>query len=294
MAVVRRPFRAVVSALTLIPAVIVLAPFQAVFVRMNSPLAQTLPLRFHRFAIAVVGVRVTVVGAPSEARPLLIAANHASWLDVSVLGSVCRMSFVAKSEIADWPVFGSLAKLQRTIFVDRARRSATADVNSEMAARMIAGSPVVLFAEGTSSDGNRVLPFRTSLLGAARAAIAASGGDSVAVQPVSVAYTHRNGLPLGRLGRPFVAWYGDMTFPRHLWSILRDGAIDATVTFGDVMTADAATDRKRLAGEAEREVRRLTTNALLGRKPADVAEQEAYVAGLDSGAPALTPAAETA
>ena len=294
MAVVRRPFRAVASALALIPAVIVLAPFQAVFVRMNSPLAQTLPLRFHRFAMAVVGVRVTVVGAPSKARPLLIAANHASWLDISVLGSVCRMSFVAKSEIARWPVFGRLAKLQRTIFVDRARRSATADVNSEMAARMISGSPVVLFAEGTSSDGNRVLPFRTSLLGAARAAIAASGGDSVAVQPVSVAYTHRNGLPLGRLGRPFVAWYGDMTFPRHLWSILRDGAIDAVVTFGDVVTADAATDRKRLAGVAEREVRRLTTNALLGRRPSDVAEQEAYVSGLDSGAPAPSPAAETA
>jgi 1-acyl-sn-glycerol-3-phosphate acyltransferase len=263
--VVRRPLRAVASLLALVPAVIVLAPFQILFVRMNSPLAQSLPLRFHRFAMAVVGVRVKVVGVLSSDRPLLIAANHASWLDIPVLGSVCPMSFVAKSEIADWPVFGWLARMQRTIFVDRARRTATAAVNSEMAARMISGSPVVLFAEGTSSDGNRVLPFRTSLLGAARAAIAASGGDSVAVQPVSVAYTHRNGLPLGRLGRPFVAWYGDMTFGAHLWSILRDGAIDATVTFGDTMRADAATDRKRLAGEAEREVRRLTTNALLGR-----------------------------
>ncbi|RXF68752.1 lysophospholipid acyltransferase family protein [Hansschlegelia zhihuaiae] len=270
---VRRPFRAVVSALTLIPAVLVLAPFQLLFLRLNSPLAQRLPLRFHRFAMAVVGVRVKVVGELSSDRPLLIAANHASWLDIPVLGSVCPMSFVAKSEIAEWPIFGRLAKMQRTIFVDRARRTATAEVNTEMATRMIAGSPVVLFAEGTSSDGNRVLPFRTSLLGAARAAIAASGGDSVAVQPVSVAYTHRNGLPLGRLGRPFVAWYGDMTFGRHLWSILRDGAIDATVTFGETMRADAATDRKRLAAEAEREVRRLTTNALLGRPPEDVAAQ---------------------
>lgn len=277
MAVVRRHGRAVVSALTLIPAVLVLAPFQIAFVRMNSPLAQKLPLKFHRFAMKVIGVRVKVVGAPSTERPLLIASNHASWLDIPVLGSVCPMSFVAKAEIAGWPVFGWLAKMQRTIFVDRARRTATAAVNSEMAARMIAGSPVVLFAEGTSSDGNRVLAFRTSLLGAARAAIAASGGESVAVQPVSIAYTHRNGLPLGRLGRPFVAWYGDMTFGTHLWSILRDGAIDATVTFGEVMRADAATDRKRLAGEAEREVRRLTTNALLGRRPEDAERAKAHV-----------------
>ncbi len=276
---VRRPFRAVASAATLIPVVLALAPIQLFLMWRGSHRAQDLPLWFHRFAMKVVGVRVKVVGAPSTERPLLIASNHASWLDIPVLGSVCRMSFVAKSEIAGWPVFGWLARLQRTIFVDRARRTHTATVNQEMAERMIAGSPVVLFAEGTSSDGNRVLAFRTSLLGAARAAIAASGGDSVAVQPVSVAYTHRNGLPLGRLGRPFVAWYGDMTFGSHLWSILRDGAIDATVTFGEVMRADAATDRKRLAAIAEREVRRLTTNALLGRTADDVQAQEAEKAG---------------
>ncbi|MFC3695420.1 lysophospholipid acyltransferase family protein [Chenggangzhangella methanolivorans] len=276
---VRRPLRAIASALVLVPTVIVLAPIQLALMRMNSPHAQTLPMKFHRFAMAVVGVRVKVIGEPSSERPLLIASNHASWLDIPVLGSVCRMSFVAKSEIAGWPVFGQLARLQRTIFVDRARRTATAQVNDEMAARMIAGSPVVLFAEGTSSDGNRVLAFRTSLLGAARAAIAASGGASIAVQPVSVAYTHRNGLPLGRLGRPFVAWYGEMTFAHHLWSILRDGAIDATVTFGETMRADAGTDRKRLAAVAEREVRRLTTNALLGRKAEDVARAKAIEAG---------------
>lgn len=271
----RRPFRAVLSACALVPVVIALTPVQLFHLWRGSEKAQDLPLWFHRYAMRVVGVKVKVIGAPSDARPLLIAANHASWLDIPVLGSVCPMSFVAKSEIAGWPVFGWLARLQRTIFVDRARRTHTAQVNQEMAERMIAGSPVVLFAEGTSSDGNRVLAFRTSLLGAARAAIASSGGDSVAVQPVSVAYTHRNGLPLGRLGRPFVAWYGDMAFGRHLWSILRDGAIDATVTFGETMRADAATDRKRLAGDAEREVRRLTTNALLGRTAEDVAAQAA-------------------
>ncbi|WP_020179570.1 lysophospholipid acyltransferase family protein [Methylopila sp. M107] len=284
---VRRPFRAVASAATLIPVVVALTPVQLFLMWRGSQAAQDLPLWFHRFAMRVVGVKVTVIGAPSSARPLLIASNHASWLDISVLGSVCPMSFVAKSEIAGWPVFGWLARLQRTIFVDRARRTHTATVNREMAERMIAGSPVVLFAEGTSSDGNRVLAFRTSLLGAARAAIAASGGDSVAVQPVSIAYTHRNGLPLGRLGRPFVAWYGDMTFGIHLWSILRDGAIDATVTFGETMTADAATDRKRLAGLAEREVRRLTTNALLGRTADDVAAQVAEKKPAEAANPAI-------
>ena len=115
---VRRPFRAVVSAATLVPVVLVLAPVQLFFTWRGSQSAQDLPLWFHRFAMKVVGVKVTVIGAPSDERPLLIAANHASWLDIPVLGSVCRMSFVAKSEIAGWPVFGTLARLQRTIFVD--------------------------------------------------------------------------------------------------------------------------------------------------------------------------------
>lgn len=262
---VRRPFRAVVSALALVPVVIVGGVMQYALIRFGRQGAQTIPLMFHRLALKVVDVRVTVVGAPSAARPLLMASNHSSWLDIPVLGSIAKMSFVAKSEIAEWPVFGTLAKLQRSIFVDRSRRTATASVNRQMADRMVAGEPVVLFAEGTSSDGNRVLPFRTALLGAAQAAIVRTGGGSVAVQPVSVAYTHRNGLPLGRLGRPFVAWYGDMTFVSHLWSILTDGAIDATVTFGEPVTIDVRTDRKQLAPMIEREVRRLTTNALLGR-----------------------------
>ncbi|MFL1874740.1 lysophospholipid acyltransferase family protein [Hansschlegelia beijingensis] len=261
-----RRLRAAASAVALIAAVAALAPVQMLMLRLGRPEAETIPLRFHRLALRIVGMRVRVIGAPASARPLLIASNHCSWLDIPVLGSICRMSFVAKSEIADWPVFGQLAKLQRSIFVDRSRRTATAAVNRQMAERMAAGQPVVLFAEGTSSDGNRVLPFRTALLGATQNALQASGEAAVVwVQPVSIAYTHRNGLPLGRLGRPFVAWYGDMGFPRHLWSILRDGAIDATVTFGEPIAAEQATDRKRLAATIEREVRRLTNAALLGR-----------------------------
>jgi 1-acyl-sn-glycerol-3-phosphate acyltransferase len=263
------------AALALAPAIAVGVPVQWLALKLGSRHARTIPMLFHRYAIAVVGVRVRVIGAPAPQRPLLLAANHASWLDIPVVGAVCPLCFVAKSEIGSWPVFGTLARLQRSIFVDRSRRTATGTVSREMAARLAAGEPVVLFAEGTSSDGNRVLPFRTALLGATREAVAA-GGEAVSVQPVSVAYTHRNGLPLGRMGRPFVAWYGDMEFVSHLWTILMDGAIDATVTFGEPVRAEAGADRKRLAIELEREVRRLTTEALLGRagEAADVSLDE--------------------
>ncbi|HEY0293040.1 MAG TPA: lysophospholipid acyltransferase family protein [Hansschlegelia sp.] len=274
----RRPLRAAAAALALIPFVAIGGSVQLALLKLGRP-TQAIPLAFHRFALRAIGVRVRVIGRPAEARPLLMAANHASWLDIPVLGSTGPLSFVAKSEIAGWPVFGVMAKLQRTIFVDRSRRSATGAVNRAMAERMAAGEPVVLFAEGTSSDGNRVLPFRTALLGAAQGAILAAGGASVAVQPVSIAYTHRNGLPLGRLGRPFVAWYGDMSFAGHLMALLANGAVDVTVAFGEPLRADAVTDRKRLAVLVEREVRRMTNAALLGRGAPAAAAAEAERSG---------------
>ncbi|MET0313654.1 MAG: lysophospholipid acyltransferase family protein [Hansschlegelia sp.] len=287
---VKRLVRAVAATLAMIPFVAIVGPLQLVMLKLKVPFAPFVPLIFHRFALRAIGVRVTVIGSPSSQRPLLIASNHSSWIDILALGSVMRLSFVAKSEIAAWPVFGWMAKLQRTIFVDRSRKTATAAVNREMAERMASGEPVVLFAEGTSSDGNRVLPFRSALLGAVQGAILSTGGASVAVQPASIAYVRRNGLPLGRRGRPAVAWYGDMEFASHLWSILTDGAIDAVVTFGEAVTADAATDRKLLARHLECESRRMTAEALRGRsgapkpvkraieEPAAIAEPQASLA----------------
>ena len=124
-------------------------------------------------------------GTPSHLRPVLYVANHCSWIDIPVLSSITPLVFTAKSEIGRWPVVGLLARLQRTVFVDRSRRHATGDVNKEIASRMTDGDPVVLFGEGTSSDGNTVLPFRTALFGAVRDAL--GDGGRVYMQPVSVA-----------------------------------------------------------------------------------------------------------
>jgi 1-acyl-sn-glycerol-3-phosphate acyltransferase len=112
---------------------------------------------------------VRLTGAAIDTRPLLIVANHSSWLDISIITSLAPVVFVAKAEIARWPFFGLLAKLQRSIFVERDRRHKTGAVTSEIAQRLAEGDPVLLFGEGTAGDGNRVLPFRTALIGAAGA-----------------------------------------------------------------------------------------------------------------------------
>lgn len=237
-----------------------------------------IPHLYHRAACALLGIRIERVGAPADGRPLLLAANHSSWLDITVLAAAMPVAFVAKSEIAGWPGIGTLAKLSRTIFVDRTRKTATRATAREMAARLSAGEPIVLFAEGTSSDHNRVLPFRSALIGAAHEAIAAAGAGQALVQPVSVAYPSRHGLPLLRSERPQIAWYGGMTLPKHLWDMLRTGGPRAVISFGAPIPVTAASDRKAVARAAEAEVRAMTRRAL--RYPPSEPGRRSVPAGL--------------
>ncbi len=238
-------------------------PAQWIALKLNLPLRRLIPMYYHKLCLVLLGVRVSVRGTPSHLQPVLYVANHCSWIDIPVLSSITPLVFTAKSEIGRWPVVGLLARLQRTVFIDRSRRHATGDVNKEIASRMTDGDPVVLFGEGTSSDGNTVLPFRTALFGAVRDALGDRG--RVYMQPVSVAYTRLHGLPMGRQFRPAVAWYGNIGLTRHFFRVLREGAIDVIVTFGPIMSVDADADRKSLARAAEAAVRRMTAAALAGR-----------------------------
>jgi lyso-ornithine lipid O-acyltransferase len=250
---------------------VALLPVQWLAARMGWPLCRRIPTFYHRLVCRITGVRITQIGRPSEQRPLLIVANHTSWLDICVITAVAPVVFVAKREVGRWPIFGLLARLQRSVFVDRARRHKTQDVNSEIARRLADGDPVVLFGEGTSSDGNRVLTFRTALVGSAGAAIAeARHIRRVWIQPLSVAYTALLGLPLDRRSRCRVAWYGGASLLPHLRQLVACGAIDVTVRWGDPIGFDELSDRKAVAARLERDVRSMTI-AALRRRPAGLA-----------------------
>jgi 1-acyl-sn-glycerol-3-phosphate acyltransferase len=242
---------------------VVLIPAQWLSVKLRLPTRRAIPTFYHRAMCALLGVRIVEIGERKRKHPLLVAANHSSWLDIAVITAVAPVVFVAKREVATWPLFGLLAKLQRTVFVDRTRRHKTDEVNAEIASRLAEGDPVVLFAEGTSSDGNRVLPFRTALIGAARDALArAEHVERVLIQPLSVAYTHLQGLPLGRQHRPLVSWYGGQDLLPHLGTLMRHGAVDVVVSWGEPVAYDRAADRKQVARVLEASVRRLTVATL--------------------------------
>src|SRR5947207_11399692 len=247
---------------------LVLIPVQWLAVALKRPLRRRIPVLYHRFVCWLLGIRVRRVGAPVDQRPLLIVANHSSWLDISVITAQAPVVFVAKAEIARWPFFGLLAKLQRSVFVERDRRQKTGEVNAEIARRLAEGDPVLLFGEGTAGDGNRVMPFRSALIGAARDAIAASEHvQQVWIQPVSLAYVSQHGIPFGRHLRPRAAWYGKTSLVPHLKRVARQGAIDMVVTWGEPVRYDPETDRKVLTRQLESSVRRFTIAALRGAGP---------------------------
>ena len=242
-----------------------LLPFQAAGILLNNQLQRRVPHLLHRIICAVVGIRIRQIGKRTQDAPVLILANHASWLDICVIGAVTPAVFVAKNEIAGWPLFGWLAKLQRSIFIDRQARHRTGAATQEIATRMLGGDAVVLFAEGTSSNGTHILPFRSALIGAVHHALGeTTHHTSVTVQPLSLAYVGMAGLPIGRALRDRVAWYGDIDLVPHLARVLATGAIDVTVTWGEPVAYDMQADRKMIARRAEAEVRRLTTRALRG------------------------------
>ena len=143
-------------------------PLQAAFLRFSKPRARRLPQWYHRIICRILGIRLEITGCIVSDRPVLVIANHASWLDIVVISAVAPVSFVAKKEISGWPFVATLARLQRTVFVDRERRSKIGDTAAEIMGRLEDGDAIVLFAEGTSSDGNRVLGFKTSLFAAVK------------------------------------------------------------------------------------------------------------------------------
>jgi 1-acyl-sn-glycerol-3-phosphate acyltransferase len=266
---------AVLTALTVIT--LPMIPVQWVAMRMPGELKRRLPVVWHRMACTLVGIRVKEIGRAASDRPLLITANHVSWLDITVLGSRMPLSFVAKSEVASWPVFGLFARLQRSVFVERERRSATARTASELGARLAEGDAMVLFAEGTSNSGNEVLPFRSALIGAARHAVAGEGED-VWIQPLALAYTDLQGVPMGRQFRAHVAWYGDMEMIPHFMNVVRKGAVDVTVVWGGPLRVSSSDDRKMLTRRLERSVREMAAQARAGRElPGASAESDSEV-----------------
>lgn len=240
-----------------------LMPVQALLVRFAPNAARRFPHWYHRQVCRILGISLQIDGDVIQGAPVLLVANHTSWLDIPVLSAVAPVSFVAKKEVGGWPFVSSLARLQRTVFIDRNRRQSAGDSADEISERLLGGDTIVLFAEGTSSDGNRVLPFKSSLFAAVKGNSAAP--SRAVVQTVAVVYTHLHGIPIERADRPRVGWYGDMEMQSHAWGVLKSGPLGVTIRIGPPVRLDVFASRKELALTSERAVRRDVIGILRGR-----------------------------
>ncbi len=194
----------------------------------------------------LIGLQVRVIGAGVAAgngRRVIYAANHCSWLDIPVLGGRLHACFVSKDEVARWPGVSLVARLGRTVFVSRTR-GATGRERDDMRGRLARGDDLLLFPEGTSSDGGRVLPFRSAFFSVAE------GLDPPLVQPVSVVYDRLAGLPTRRSNRAVFAWYGDMSLGSHFWRLAQWRGMRVTVLVHPPLDPLDFPNRKALAQAA--------------------------------------------
>jgi len=201
-------------------------------------------------------LKISVKGVPSSPRPLIIVANHTSWLDIIIISSFLPVVFVAKHEVASWPFFGWLAQLQRSIFVNRGRRQQVHETINSIAEALIAGEVVGIFPEGTSTDGADISPFRSALFGAARETLRKKEDlTAICIQPVSVAYVGPN--------RRLAVWAleDEIKFFPHLLQVAGLRHIDVALTWAEPVLVDINSDRKVLTKQLEETVRQLTSQA---------------------------------
>ncbi|HVY12456.1 MAG TPA: lysophospholipid acyltransferase family protein [Alphaproteobacteria bacterium] len=214
-------------------------PLQVFFRAFNLPARFTFPHWFHGTVTrGLLNMQIEVRGTPSTARPTLFLSNHLSYVDIPVISAVVATSFVSRADVAGWPLLGLLAKLQDTVFVERRARAKTGEQNLALKKFLQDGHNLVLFAEGTSTDGSAVLPFKSSLLQGVLEA-----GD-ISIQPLSLACVNDDG------SQHLYPWYGDMNFPDHVWPFLQAPRFKLCLTFHPPVVARQFADRKALADQA--------------------------------------------
>ena len=226
-------------------ACLLLIPVQQLVVLITKgPVSQTIPRAFHRFSCRLFNIKVTVKGQPVADKRIIFVGNHLSYLDIEAIGSVFKGSFIAKEDVASWPLFGTLARLQQTVFITRdpKRAEESKAVFQKALTRIM---PLVLFAEGTSSNGAQVLPFKSTLFQLLLT-------SDITIQPFTLSLTHVDGKPVQEPAqRDRYAYYGDTVLAPHLWEFAKSKGAALTLTFHEPLDRAAHPDRKSLAIAAQ-------------------------------------------
>ena len=210
----------------------------------KGPGAYFVPQLWHRGVACIIGLKTEIAGVPPTTSQVIFVSNHLSYLDIFAIGSSLRASFIAKEEIANWPVIGFLSKVQQTAFISRNANQAKTVANS-LANMLSEGKSLILFPEGTSTSGHTMLPFKSSLF----SLVWRPDGTALPVQPFTLQILKIEGKPpeASATAHDLYAWYADMEFAPHFWDFLGSKGATVRLTFHPVIQPAPEHDRKILA-----------------------------------------------
>ena len=227
---------------------LLLGPLQFLVLLLLPRFGHAIPMFYHCGLILMLGVTIRRHGAVPPAGALL-ASNHVSWFDIVAIGAQMPVSFIAKHEVKKWPLFGQLADLQRTIYINRARGRHTLDNRDTIKERLFAGGRLVLFAEGTTGNGARAQPFKSALFSSVQRLD--DTAPDIVVHPLTISYTAVGERVMTQTERDQYAWLGDAALVPHLLFTLGSPPFTVDIVFHDALPANVMHDRKAIARRAQ-------------------------------------------
>jgi lyso-ornithine lipid O-acyltransferase len=245
----------------LIVAAIISLPLMIILAKLRPDYAGRFFKLLTGFTLKIAGIKIEKSGNIENTKSTIYVSNHSSYIDIIILGNLINRSFVAKREVGGWPFIGNIAKLVGTVFIDRTG-SKTEESFKMVKETLNKEGGIIVFAEGTTSNGNRVLPFKSSLF----KLIEENPPADLKIQPISIVYTRVNNIPMSMHLRPFFAWYGDMQLIPHLWQMLKFQSVTAEVYFHPSVLATEFKDRKEAANFCQEKISSSVSASLTGRK----------------------------
>lgn len=224
----------------LLSAVFTLAYQSTILLFTKGRAAYVYPRAYHAFLCRLFGIKILVEGEIETQGQIVYVGNHISYLDIEVIGSLLTGSFIAKKEVESWPLFGILGKMQRTLYISRSPKDAQRETKV-MLDRLEEGLPLIIFPEGTSSDGSNVLPFKSSFFEILLK-------RNIKIQPFTISVLEVDGRKAETPAlRDQYTWHGDMTLEPHLWSFAKGKGAVIKVGFQNPILTSEYSDRKSLA-----------------------------------------------